>query len=439
MSQAEEAFLAGSRGFSLALFGPLTERAGVRPRLAGEPSQAMMTCAGSSGLLLIELTPEWLPAIEHLRRQAPALRMVVAVPPDLAAVGDRLAAYGVAVAPWDGQAGPVLEVVARVLGVAPAATAVATAPAPAAPPAAAGDLFTPTPAPLPAAAAAGPTWPTTVPGEDEAEGALVRSLRGRLPSDAPLAAAAAAAVAALTPLERQALAGEPLPFDATPIYRAAVTRLRTSVVLAAAPPPPVSVDHDAVQGLLAELDVVLGQVNALAAQVPEAHQAELEAVRNGLVRVAVDFSEVAQALGQGAPPAGAPEAAPHRPRQPAEAKVLSVHAAAAERAAAPGRPDGWLVALALALLVAGGFHAWRWASAPTPVPPPTLAGAPANTMTFSNDSGQFLMAIGGATVDPAALQRFIEQEKARGNTVREIAPGTWTIEPEPRPRGGRTP
>ena len=72
---------------------------------------------------------------------------------------------------------------------------------------------------------------------------------------------------------------------------------------------------------------------------PEAHQAELEAVRNGLVRVAVDFSEAAHALGQAAPATAAAEAAPLRPRQPAEAKLLSVHDAAAERTAARRSPE----------------------------------------------------------------------------------------------------
>jgi hypothetical protein len=68
-----------------------------------------------------------------------------------------------------------------------------------------------------------------------------------------------------------------------------------------------------------------------------------------------------------------------------------------------------------------------------------LPGAPAHTLAYRNGGGQFLMAFGGAPVDAAELQRFIAAEKAKGHQVREIAPGTWIIEPEQGPAQGSTP
>jgi len=464
MSQAEEAFLAGSRSFTLALFGPLTESTGLRPRLAADPAQAMALCGGASGLLVVEAAPEWLPAVEHLRRQAPALQVVAAVAPGQEATGARLAALGAEPVAWDGQPGPLQLAAARAVAGRSSAGAdpsAASGPAPAV------ELFTPAPGsagvvpPLPAPAAlhapppyqapappeappaealpAAPAWPSQAPDEDEAEAALVRTLRGKLPADAPLAPAATRAVAALSRLERQALAGEPLPFDAAPLYRAAVTRLRVSAALDSAPEPPAPVDHDAVQGLLGVLDEVLAQVNPLAAQVPETRQAELETVRNALVRVAVDFSEAAHRLGPVAASVADPAAAPHQPRLRAATKVLSVHAGSEPAAAPARRPVAALVTLALVALVTGAFHGWRWATTPTPQAPPTLAGAPANTLAVRNAGGQHLMAIAGTTVDRLELERFTAEQKARGNTVRELAPGTWIIERAPTPAPGSTP
>jgi hypothetical protein len=455
MASSTQAVVAGSRTFALALFAPLTERMGSRPRIAPEPQQALAICAGSPGILIVEYGPPWLPVLQQLLRPAGGQRVIAALPRGQEGAAIELAPLGVELVPWDGQPGPVLAALERLLA-GPSGPAAGPVAAPGAPPASTsardlGDLFSglgpraglgepgstapaasatatvpwqPPAAPPPAA------WPGAVPGEDEAEVALVLALRGTLRPEAPLAALAAQTLASLSDLERRALGGANLPFDVKPVCRAAVMRLRTAAALASVPKPPARVDWPALQALLAELDGVLAQVNPLAAEAPKELQGPLEAIRNGLVHEAVDFSEAAQGLEAAGEPA--PEALPERPaaRPAAATRVLSVGVAQEEAPEARRRRIGPLVALVLLVALGLTYHAWQYLTTAPPVPPPTLGGAPSQTYAFRNENGQFLIALGSKPVDPGELQRFIEQEKKKGNAVRQVAPGRWIVEPE---------
>jgi hypothetical protein len=71
MGQFETA-IAGSKGFALALFAPLTERVGTRPRVAADPGQAAALLP-QSGLVIVELqSPAWLSAVQRLAAERPA-------------------------------------------------------------------------------------------------------------------------------------------------------------------------------------------------------------------------------------------------------------------------------------------------------------------------------------------------------------------------------
>jgi hypothetical protein len=280
-----------------------------------------------------------------------------------------------------------------------------------------------------AAARPSTDWPANAPSEDEAESALVLYTRGKLRPEAPLAALTRQAVAGMSELERQVIAGAALPFDTQPVYRAAVLRLRMAVALANAPTPPARVDDAAVQRLLSELDELLALVNPLARSAPPEHQPALESVRNALVREAVDFSEATHRITAGGPPPAEEPSVRPAPRGPAAAaRVISVHGGEETEEPEERRRRGPLVALLLVLLAGAGYHASRIATAEPPPTVKTFDGAPAGTRALTNASGRWLITQAGATVDPDQLARFKEQEARKGNTVLEVAPGRWKIE-----------
>lgn len=515
MNQTLDVVLAGTKPFALALFAPLTERTGTRPRIAPDPAQALALCGASSGLLVVEYGPAWLPALTQLRRQAAGLRIVAALPRGLEGAALVLEPLGIDVVPWEGQPAAAIAGVERALGGAPAprpasppaaprpaVTPIAGTPRVASPPPAAAPLPVPPPAaapppaapppvvgepldlfadlggsaatPAPGAAAAvdpfapphadpfapaaggplaaapppytgppaaeappGKDWPATAPGEDEAEAALVLHLRGKLGAEAPLAAVTRHAAAAMSELERQAVAGAAVPFDSKPIYRAAVLRLRVAAALAAAPPPPARVDEGAVQRLLGELDAVLAQVNPLAQGAPPDLQPQLEAVRNALVREAVDFSEAAHRITAGGSPPVEQASRPAAREQAPAARVLSVRAGE-DLDEPPDKKRRLQVAfLVLVALLGGAYHLHAFLTRPVAAPPATFEGAPAGTHAVVTPGGQFLVAQAGKRVDPAELERFRRQEEKKGNVVRELVPGRWIIEPtRPAPAGG---
>jgi hypothetical protein len=204
-------------------------------------------------------------------------------------------------------------------------------------------------------------------------------------------------------------------------------RVRVAAALATVPAAEIEVDAGAVSALLAEIDGLLSQVSTLAASAPPDAQQSLEAVRNALVREAIDFSEAVQ---RASPAGAAPEAPPARPARPTTARLLSVDA---EPVAPSSRRGvvGWAV-LALAGLLAGGYHGWGWyhrrevraarsvglprGSIEVPGPP----GAPRIVVPASSEEAP----------DAAEVQRFKAAEEAKGNVVREsggvleIVPGT---------------
>jgi hypothetical protein len=55
-----------------------------------------------------------------------------------------------------------------------------------------------------------------------------------------------------------------------------------------------------------------------------------------------------------------------------------------------------------------------------------------------NSQGKLLVTPGGAVVDPKELENYKNLERAKGNEVREILPGTFVVTPESA-RSGKAP
>jgi hypothetical protein len=455
MASPTNVVIAGNKPFALALFAPLTERAGSRPRIAPDPAAAAALCQGAEGLLVVEYEPRWLEAVGALRRAQPGWRILAALPAGQEAAEATLAGLSVEVAPWDGKAGTLLPAVDRVLlagaPAAPPAGAVALAPLlPVEPGGAAAeaeplDLFhdlgateaTPRPDVLetvdlePTLPPVPGGWPSASISAVESERQLLAGLATQPDPGAPLAAVLAETIASLTPLERRALTGPALEIDGEPIRRAAVLRFRVASALATRPPPGAKVDRTAVATLLAELDGLLGAIKDLTAAAPDLLKDQLEEVRNALVKEAVDFSEASQQAEATAPPPGETTGSRYVSARAATAKVLSVNVGAGEQEHPEERRRRWngLIALLVVLLAGAAFHVWRIVDAPTPVPAPTFEGAPAGTRAIVTERSQYLVTLPGRQVDPLDLDRFKRQEEKKGNAVREVGPGRWIIEP----------
>jgi hypothetical protein len=492
MAGPTDVVIAGTKPFALALFAPVTERAGTRPRIAPEPSAALTLCAESSGVLVVEYEPRWLPALTQLRQERPGLRVVAALAPGQEGALQSLGPLLVDAVPWDGRAVSVLPAIERALGgsrgvAAPPDVAGFPPPAPpsapvplqpegngsgspaldlfgdlgataatpfpasqaavpgASPEPAPLDLFTdlgateatPSPASLAGAAvtsvgARGPAaWPASGPSAVEAEAMLRESLAGA-GELSPHRAVVQQAIAGLSELEREVFTGGAPGFDAEPIRHAAVLRLRVALALATRPPPGASVDGAAVAELLSEIDALLGAVKGLLAAAPPQVQASLEAIRNALVKEAVDFSEACHEVGLAdSPPTSA---RPGASRPGSATRVVAVRSGASEPEAAERRRSRvvW-VALAVAVLGAAAFHGYRWKQMEQAV-------AELKTYPGQPDGMRLLPAPPGSTTrelvplkgrpDRAQVEKFKEQQRLLGKTVTETGVGGLLIRPD---------
>ena len=484
MSGPTDVVIAGTKPFALALFAPVTERAGTRPRIAPEPATALTLCAESSGVLVVEYEPRWLPALTTLRQSRPGLRVVAALPLGQEDAALQLEPLSIDAVPWDGKAISVLPAIERAISngavevpeAAPSgqpapldlfkdlgATA-ATTPSPASlaavkvptglPPAGSGpglDLFrdlgavhaaAPVPAAAPAPAAppapivkvrsADAAWPANGPSAPEAEQALRDALAGAADAST-LGAVAGRAASDLSPFEREAFAGADMAVDAGLIRRAAVLRLRVAVALATRPPKGTVSDNEAVAELLSEIDGVLASVKGLLDEAPP----ETKAAAGGdPQRAGERGGRLLRGLprgGDGRAPAdvgASVRAAAGPPR------VLSVHAGtdAEDRPEERRRRVAPVITLVIVLLLGGGVPRLELLTGAAQAAAGHLRGGAGRDHGGANGQRTSWSRCRGQKVDPAELERYRQHEAKRGNQVREVGPGTWIIEPA-RPEG----
>ncbi len=454
------AVIAGSRSFADALAAPLKLRLGASPQVASDPTALIASGAAADGLVVLEYTGDaWLEAVKDVRivRGDRPLAIVAAVPgarmSDVAAL--RSAGVDEAVE-WCSRMDPVLWAIDRVLAARARITPVMNraAPDPAAPARAEeateelelGSEETP-PGDAPAVQM-GPASPSS-PAPEEAPlspaelpeglllvqrlGAVLEGREGAL--EGTLGRALSRFTAQLTELERAALSGDALAVDPAAIGEAAALRFRVGVVLQHARAAGGIPDAGAASELPARLDDALMALKRLGEGAPPELQRALGATRNALVAEAIQLTE---ALARAAeptrelapvapfpsPPVAAPAAGPAR-------LISNENAAEAARAEAPRRRP--FIALAVVLALGLGYHGWRLATQPQPTPPATLAGAPARTYAVNGpDATKIVSALAGEKTDPAEVERWRSTEALKGHAVRELAPGVWIVEPQPR-------
>lgn len=482
----QDVVVAGSAGFVDAVAQVLADRLGGAPHVATTPDSVASLRAGGARMLVYEHDGQpWLVAFGPASGEETVV--VAALPPEQAGAVGEISRSVTAVVAWHGEGRPVLDAVARILAAREAALPAVVVPrrpfpppparteaaraepartpeppaAPPSPPAPALeplDLVLPEPTsldsifegaveevveaeeptlPVPPPAVAVPavaataTWPGSVPPPSEGLAMVRAALGGSFPRE-ELRAVTTRVLASLSSAERDATAGTPLPFDAAPVRRAVGLRWQVAAAIASLPPAGADVDAAATQAILIGIDEVLAALKEVGAASGAPVQRELEPVRNGLVREAIDLTE---ALAQVAPAAMVEEITATRKMAPSAAaapaprldEVRTFRPPRPREAEARGFSWALVVVLTLAALAAAAYHGYRYVNrgqAPSP-----LAGAPSGTVGLVTPQGKFVLAPAGVRLDPREVENFRALERAKGNEVRELAPGVFVAAP----------
>ncbi len=284
----------------------------------------------------------------------------------------------------------------------------------------------PVPEPTPPPTAPSSVWPGTVLSATDGLAVVRAALSGLWPEQR-LRPVTERLVASLSTAEKAAAVGQKLPFDAAPVRRAIGLRWQVAAAIDTLPALGAQIDQIAVQDILVGIDDVLAEMKIESEDVaPEVLRA-LEGIRHALVKEAIDLTE---ALQQVAPADVVEEITTSRKaRRTVAAPVTRVVRAQAEPEREPSHvPWGMVALLALAVIGAAAYHGYRYVNRPNTTIP-SVAGAPAGTVGAVTPKGKIVVAPSGAAVDPQEIERFKNLEKAKGNQIREVAPGTFVVTP----------
>jgi len=280
-------------------------------------------------------------------------------------------------------------------------------------------------------------WPGTVLSAADGQAVMRAALSGLWPEPS-LRPVTEKLAASLSTAEKGATLGQKLPFDPVPVRRAVGLRWQVAAALDTLPSQGAKVDQEAVQAILGGIDDVLADLKTLSDDAgPEALRA-LEAIRHALVKEAIDLTE---ALQQVAPPEMVEEITTSRKARKAAAPVTRmVYTAAARPDRGPSQiPWGLVIVLVVAVAAAAAYHGYRYVNRPTQAAS-TISGAPSGTVGSVMPQGKILVTPAGVKLDPKEVENFKNLEKAKGNDVREISPGTFIVSPDSaRPKAAAGP
>jgi hypothetical protein len=188
------------------------------------------------------------------------------------------------------------------------------------------------------------------------------------------------------------------------------------------------VDQAAVQAILEGIDAVLADLKTLSdGASPEALRA-LETIRHALVKEAIDLTE---ALQQVAPPEMVEGITTSRKarRTDAAAATRMVYTTKGEDSGPGQVPWGLVVVLVVVVAAAAAYHGYRYVNRPKQAAS-QISGAPSGTVGTVTPQAKVIVAPAGMKLDPKEVENFKNLEKAKGNEVREVLPGTFIVSPE---------
>jgi hypothetical protein len=269
-------------------------------------------------------------------------------------------------------------------------------------------------------------WPATVLSAVDGQAVVRAALSGLWPEQR-LRATTEKVVGSLSTAEKAATLGQKLPFDPVPVRRAVGLRWQVAAALDTLPAQGAQVDRAAIQDVLGGIDEVLTLLKAESDDAsPEALRA-LEMVRHGLVKEAIDLTD---ALQQVLPADVVEEITTSRKAKRAEPAPVTrmVHPAPPRERERAGLPWGLVIVLVLAVAGAAAYHGHRYVNRPRPAAP-VVTGAPSGTVGAVVPQGKIVITPAGAKLDPKEVENFTNLERAKGNEVREVMPGTFVVSP----------
>ena len=250
-------------------------------------------------------------------------------------------------------------------------------------------------------------------------------LQGRVPAPAALAPLLAQVRATFSDIEEDTLSGGDLPFDAVCFRDALALRLRLAAALARPGPA------EAVNVLLAEVDVALDRLRAAEPAGLPAVLERLHLTRDALVQDAVTLSECTTSGGRAGPPADAPPQPLRRePAAPATGRVVAYSEQDLQRERVRGRRRNVQLALVLVLVLGSVGLFVRRASLES-TPPPTVQGAPAGLSVREDSRGGLLVrSLQPGRLTPEALE-WVSTYERRGYVRRALGADAFYLQPPP--------
>jgi len=280
--------------------------------------------------------------------------------------------------------------------------------------------------PPPSAPAELAVWPGTVLSAVDGEAVVRAALSGLWP-EPRLRGTTERVVASLSTAEKAATLGQKLPFDPLSVRRAVGLRWQVAAALDTLPIQGAKVDQPAIQAILLGIDDVLAQLKVLSDDASPEALRSLEGVRHALVKEAIDLTE---ALQQILPAEVVEEITTSRKAKRAEpvAAARIVHSTPSGEGELRGLPWGLIVLLVLSVAGAAAYHGYRYVNRSRPAAS-VVTGAPSGTVGTVAPQGKIIVTPAGARLDPKEVENFKNLERAKGNEVREVLPGTFVVTP----------
>jgi hypothetical protein len=283
-------------------------------------------------------------------------------------------------------------------------------------------------APPPSAPAPLAVWPGTVLSAVDGQAVVRAALSGLWPEQR-LRAATEKLVAGLSTAEKAATLGQKLPFDPAPVRRAVGLRWQMAAALDTLPVHGAQVDQPAVQAILGGIDDVLASLKTLSDDARPEDLRALEGVRHALVKEAIDLTEALQQVLPAEVVEEITTSRRARKAQAAPATRMVYEQAAPEREPRRQVPWGLVVVLMMAVAGAAAYHGYRYVNRPKQAASP-ISGAPSGTVGTVTPKEKVVVVPAGVKLDPKQLEDFKNLERAKGNIVREVTPGTFVVTPE---------
>jgi hypothetical protein len=230
------------------------------------------------------------------------------------------------------------------------------------------------------------------------------------------------------------LSGAAVDFEPAVLKKVLYGRWRLAMAVALKPTPETPLEFTDAENLLAECDVMLGDLK-LADDAPDALKSAYDPSRKALARDAVDLSNFIQKAYEHAAKVAALSSAPKKlPKQP---RIIAVQTESAKQYALEKRKKLMMWSAFVAVMLAGAaFHGYNYLqTANQGGGPQEYAGAPKNAVVIQPKSGILMMTPKAGGIDPKEKEKFKADLQAKGYKAVEMGGQLMAFPPGMAPAG----